>query len=84
MMHGFLTLFAFVSVIFLPWPCTAVLALISGFFIPLLPLAIGLFADTLYYTPQAATLPSFTLWGALATVIAIFVHRRLRASIIRG
>lgn len=79
---GTLTLLAFVSVIFFPWPLTIMLAFTSSFFIPLLPLAIGLFADTLYYTPHSGTLPLFTLYGALAAGVSIFVHRQLRTGII--
>jgi hypothetical protein len=82
MIRGFLSLLVFVSVVFFPWPLTAILALIAAFFIPLLPLAVGIFADTLYYTQHAALLPFFTLYGAIATVVAILVRSRLRASII--
>ena len=81
-MRGILTFFVFISVIFLPWPLTAVLALVSSISIPLLPLAVGIFADTLYYTPEASILPIFTLCGAVATCVAIFVRSRLKTSII--
>jgi len=77
---GLFTLFIFISVIFFPWPLTAVMTLASSFSIPLLPLAVGLFADTLYYTPQAG-LPLFTLYGAIVTGVALFVRSRLVAGI---
>jgi hypothetical protein len=83
MMRGILTLFTFVSVIFFPWPFTAFLALVAAFTEPVVPFAVGLFADTLYYAPSAGALPFFTLAGAVATTIALLVRSRLRASTIR-
>ncbi len=82
MMRGILTLLAFVSAILFPWPFTALLALGLSPFDPLVPLALGLFADTLYYTPQAGTFPLFTVYGAVATVLAFLVRSRLKTSII--
>ena len=79
MIRAFFTLFTFVSVIFLPWPVTAFLAVASAFLEPFVPLAAGLFADTLYYTPQAG-LPLFTVCGALLTIFAFFVRSRLSTS----
>lgn len=81
---GLLTLFVFISVVFFPWQLTVILALVSSFPIPLLPLAAGLFADTLYYTPHVAALPLSTLYGVIVTGIALFVRSRLETSIIRG
>ena len=71
-MRGFLTFLVFISVIFFPWPLTAVLSLASSF---LIPLAVGLFSDTLYYT---SGLPLFTLCGSLATGAVLFVRSRLK------
>lgn len=82
MMHRTGTVIAFVSALCFPWPLTALLALGMALSEPLVPLAVGLFADTLYYTPQVSALPAFTLWGGLATGVAFFVRSRLRASII--
>ena len=72
--YGILAVVAFVSVIFFPWPLTAVLVLVSSFFIPFLPFAVGIFADTIYYSHG---IPFFTLYGALAAGVAIFVHQRV-------
>lgn len=83
MMRGALTFFAFVSVIFFPWPFTALLALVAAFTEPLVPLAVGLFADTLYYVPSAHAWPLLTLGGAVVTIIAVLVRSRLRAGTIR-
>jgi len=79
---GLLTLFAFISVIFFPWLFTAAFALFASAFIPFIPLAVGIFADTLYYSPATNFVPLFTLYGALATGIVVLVHRRLRTGII--
>lgn len=80
MMHGILTLFTFVSVIFFPWIFSVLLTLAVSFLEPLIPLAVGLFADTLYYSPSAYVVPLYTLLGAAATLIALFVRSRLRTS----
>ncbi|MFZ2167574.1 MAG: hypothetical protein WAV50_01745 [Minisyncoccia bacterium] len=82
MMRRVGTVIAFLSALCFPWPLTALLALSMALSEPLLPLAVGLFSDTLYYTPAVSSLPMFTLWGGLATGVAFFVRSRLRASII--
>ena len=84
MMRGLLILLVFISIIFFPWPFAVLLALISSAFIPLLPFAAGIFADTLYYAPHTAAMPLFTLYGAIATGVALLVHSRLKTSIIGG
>jgi len=81
--NGILTVSTFVSAVLFPWPLTALLALVASFFEPLVPLAAGLFADTLYYAPQAGALPTFTLYGLLLSIIAVLVRGQLRASIMR-
>lgn len=83
MIRGALTILSFISAILFPWPFTALLVFSSSLLEPLLPFAVGLFADTVYYAPQAGSLPMFTLYGALATVIAFFVRSRLSAGIIK-
>ena len=83
MMHGILTFVAFISTILFPWPLTAMLALAVSLFEPLVPLSIGLFADTLYYAPQSGTIPLFTVYGALATILGFVVRSRLNTSMIR-
>ena len=81
-MRGILTLSTFISVVFFPWPLSVLLALVASGVEPLVPLAVGIFADTLYYTPQAGGVPLFTLYGAVATVLALFVRSQLKTSII--
>jgi hypothetical protein len=78
------TLLTFLSALFFPWPLTACLALGMALFEPLLPLAVGLFADTLYYFPHGGGLPFFTCAGALVTVGAFFVRSRLKTNPVRN
>lgn len=82
MIRGTLTLFVFVSVIFFPWPLAAALAVILALFVPLVPLAAGLFCDTLYYTPAAGSWPLATLLGAVLTLAAFIVRNTLDTGII--
>ncbi len=83
MIPFFLTFSTFASTIFFPWPFTALLALAASFAEPLVPLAVGLFTDTLYYVPHAGSFPFFTLYGAMFSTIAFFVRSRLRVGPIR-
>ena len=53
MMRGILTSLTFISTVLFPWPLTVLLALAISLFEPLVPLAAGLFADTLYHAPQS-------------------------------
>lgn len=82
MMRGLLTVLSFVSTILFPWPLSVLLVIISSLYVPLVPFAVGIFADTLYYTPQESFLPFFTMIGAIVSGIAVFVRSRLSASII--
>jgi len=72
---------ACISPFFFPWPLTALLALGSGLFVPLAPIALGLLADTLYLAPGAGV-PFYTFLGVLVTALAFFVRARLLARII--
>lgn len=83
MMRGILTISTLASAILFPWPLTALLALAAVPFEPLVPLAAGLFVDTLYYAPQAHAVPLFTLCGAAVTAIAFFVRSRLATGSMR-
>ncbi len=84
MIRGLLTLAPLISLIFFPWPFTAMLALIAAGFEPLAPLAAGIFADVLYYSSYAQAWPRYTLYGAVATLAAYLVRRQLSKSIIGG
>lgn len=80
--NGLLTLSTFVSIILFPWPLSALLAVVTSFFEPLVPIAAGIFADTLYWAPGAGALPTFTLYGLILSVITVLVRSRLSAGII--
>ena len=79
----FCTVLLFTSAILFPWPFTALITVALAFLDPLLPLAVGIFADTLYHAPQAGIVPVFTLYGLTITVIAVFVRSRLSTGPIR-
>ncbi|MHB8660930.1 MAG: hypothetical protein ACYC75_03300 [Minisyncoccota bacterium] len=82
-MRAALSFSALASVIFFPWLFTVLLALVASFVEPLVPLAVGICADTFYYYASSAEIfPFFTLGGTIATAIALFVHSRLRTGII--
>lgn len=83
MISAILTIFTFVSVIFFPWPLAALLALAASVTEPLVPLAAGLFADTLYYSSSVSSFPFFTLGGAIVTALSFFVRSRLRTGPVR-
>lgn len=80
--NGILTITTFISVMLFPWPLSVLFALVASFFEPLVPLAAGLFADTLYSAPHAGVLPIFTFYGLGLSIIAVFVRSRLSAGII--
>ncbi|MEK7144562.1 MAG: hypothetical protein AAB794_01740, partial [Patescibacteria group bacterium] len=79
--NALLTFSTFVSIVLFPWPLSALLVCITAFFEPLVPVAAGLFADTLYYAPGAG-MPLFTLYGLVLSIIIVLVRSQLRASII--
>lgn len=73
---------AFISVIFLPWLVTACLAVALAAFEPLVPIAIGIFADALYM-PYGSFLPISTLLGAGVALVAFLVRSQLKTSPLR-
>lgn len=79
MMRGILTVGTLLSAIFFPWPVTAVFALLVSFSEPLVPLAAGIFIDTLHYVPGQGEWPLSALFGAVVTILAFFVRGRLKA-----
>jgi hypothetical protein len=82
MTRGLVTVLTLISTVLFPWPFTALLALSLSLTEPLVPLAAGILADTLYYAPHAGSAPLFTLCGAAATGIGFLVRSRLKTSII--
>lgn len=76
MIPGVLTVLSFLSLVLFPWPLTALLALAAAVFEPLVPLAIGVLADTLYYS-SGQGIPLFALAGAVATFASYLLRKRL-------
>ncbi|MDD3531165.1 MAG: hypothetical protein PHV99_01040 [Candidatus Pacebacteria bacterium] len=81
--NGILTIASFVSAILFPWPLTIVLTFVTSFFEPLVPVAVGLFADTLYYAPSSGSWPIATLSGLAVSIIAALVRYQLQTSPMR-
>lgn len=71
------------SVFIFPWSFAAVLAVLGAFFEPMLPLAMGLVYDALYYSRYYYPLPLYTLAGALVSGIAHVVRVRVRPGMMR-
>lgn len=67
----------FASAVFFPWPLTALLALGATYYEPLVPLAVGIFADTLYFAPGSG-FPVWSALGLVATVAAYFFRSRFQ------
>lgn len=78
MMRALLIGTTFVSVVAFPWVLTVLLVCMSAMIEPLIPLAVGIFADVLYYAPQVSLVPRYALSGVLLTSFAFFVRSRLR------
>lgn len=81
--NGILTISACISTVLFPWPLTVLLAVAASFGEPLVPLAVGIFADTLYYAPQSGSFPLLTFYGLIVSILAVLVRRQLRSSIMR-
>lgn len=82
MTRSAVVVFALISAFIFPWIFTAGIAFFAALWIPLLPLAVGILLDVLYYAPQAHWFPLGTVSGALVTLVAHFVRTRLKAGII--
>lgn len=74
---------ALLSVLFLPHVLTMAVAVGASFFSPLAPLAAGLLADALFYTPQSYPMPFYTLLGAATSAAALLVRSFVETSIMR-
>ena len=74
---------AFFALFLFPWPVAAVLGALAAPFLPVIPVALGLIADTLYLASGATphTLPVATLIGFCGSVIGFLVRRHLEARI---
>ncbi|KND47438.1 MAG: hypothetical protein AB199_03345 [Parcubacteria bacterium C7867-004] len=84
LLRGAIPVIAFFALFFFPWPVSALLVFLSALAFPLAGLLLGAFADILYFTPGAANVPFFLLFGAAATLISILVHRFVKTRIMEG
>lgn len=82
MMRGLSILATFLCLFLFPWPVAFIGAVLFSLLEPLLPLAVGILAEALFYAPGQG-LPFYALGGLLATLAAYFVQSRLKAGIIR-
>jgi hypothetical protein len=79
MIRAVLIAFAFLSVLWFPYPLTLALSFLAACFFPPTALLVGILADLLYWT---GGLPTATLAGLLLSGIAFFVQRFIKARII--
>lgn len=70
---------AAVSLFWLPWVCTLVLLFLAGLSFPPAALALGAFADVLYY--PGAGLPWGVIAGALCLLAAVSVRHFVKTRI---
>lgn len=82
--RALLTVSALTSVVLFPWQYAVLLSIVAAIVEPFAPLAVGIFADTLYYTPSIQTLPMYSILGACGTVLAFVLRTRMRTSIMWG
>lgn len=73
---------AFFSLFFFPFPFALTIALAAAITSPLAPLALGIFADLLYYAPNASVVPLYTGLGALTALCSFGIRRFVESSII--
>lgn len=71
-----LLIISFVSLFAFPWPLTLILLFPLAWYEPLAAPAIGILADTLYYT-HGSGIPFMTLVGIVAFVASLVAHRYL-------
>jgi hypothetical protein len=71
-----LLIISFVSVFAFPWQFTLILLFPLAWYEPLAAIAIGILADTLYYT-HGAGIPLMTLTGIITCALSLFSRRYL-------
>lgn len=76
-----LPILTFFSLFFFPYPLSAFLILASAALLPFSGLALGVFADVLYYSPGAEFLPVWSIGGAIATILSLLMQRFVKTRI---
>lgn len=82
MMRIVFSVAAFLSPFFFPFPLALILSCVAGFFLPAIPLMVGVLVDVLYYVPEASLLPLGTLSGVALAVGCSVVRQFVKARII--
>jgi hypothetical protein len=72
---------ALLSPFFFPYPLTLLLSLVASAFIPWIALVVGVMQDALFMIPYEGRIPTATLLGAGASVVALVVRRFVKARI---
>jgi len=73
---------ALLSPFLFPYPFTLFLSFVASVFVPWLALIIGLTQDALFMVPHEGRIPTATLLGATASLLALVVRRFVKARII--
>jgi hypothetical protein len=73
---------ALLSPFVFPYPVTILLSSIASFYLPFIGLVVGILSDILYL--EGGKLPLASLIGLSISLIAILVHRFIKARIIGG
>ncbi|MDQ1299860.1 MAG: hypothetical protein QG636_528 [Patescibacteria group bacterium] len=84
MIRAMTSLIALISLFIFPWQIALVAIFAASLMVPPAGLALGLIADLVYYSPEAAFMPYFTLFGLLSSVLSFLVHRFVKTRIMEG
>lgn len=84
MMRVMPTVIALIALFVFPWQVALALVVFAALAMPAAGVALGVIADIVYYVPGAAFMPYFSLFGVVATVVSILVHRFVKTRIIEG
>lgn len=71
----------FLSLVWLPWPLTLLLMIISSISIPLSGIVFGVLFDMVYAPVGAVGIPLGVLWGGTASLVGYTLSRFIRARI---
>lgn len=78
------SVFALISLFIFPWPVSLALIAAAAFLFPASGIALGVLADILYYSPDVAFLPYFSIYGALLTGLSLLVRRFVKTRIMEA
>ncbi len=81
-MKVMIPLLALIALFIFPWQVSVVVIFAASFFVPPAGIALGLIGDLVYYTPGAAFVPYFSLFGIASFGIALLVQRFVKTRMI--